>query len=143
MHTKMRINLVKPQKHMPAPSPTLNPPLPIRDGISPSYLWLPEGQWPDLLTFLTNHFSDVKESTWLTRLAKNEVVDIHGNVLKKNSPAKRGMCIFTIEKLTRRHQSRLKRISCIRTSICWSSISRIFTRHTWRSLFARNPAGAP
>ena len=79
---------------MPAPSPTLNPPLPIRDGISPSYLWLPEGQWPDLLTFLTSHFSDVKESTWLARLAKNEVVDIHGNVLHKDSPAKRGMCIF-------------------------------------------------
>ncbi|MFZ6689817.1 RluA family pseudouridine synthase [Undibacterium sp. SXout11W] len=79
---------------MPAPSPTLNPPLPIRDGISPSYLWLPEGQWPDLLTFLTSHFSDIEECTWLTRLAKNEVVDIHGNVLQKNSPAKRGMCIF-------------------------------------------------
>lgn len=79
---------------MPAPSPTLNPPLPIRDGISPSYLWLPEGQWPDLLTFLTSHFSDVEESTWLARLAKNEVVDNHGNVLHKDSPAKRGMCIF-------------------------------------------------
>ena len=25
-------------------------PLPMRDGVAPSYLWLPEGQWPDLLT---------------------------------------------------------------------------------------------
>ena len=35
-------------------------PLPMRDGVAPSYLWLPEGQWPDLLTFLVAYYPDRK-----------------------------------------------------------------------------------
>ena len=31
-------------------------PLPMRDGVAPSYLYLPEGQWPDLITFLVARF---------------------------------------------------------------------------------------
>lgn len=69
-------------------------PLPVRDGIAPSYLWLPEGQWSNMISFLTSHFPDVGEATWLSRMEKNEVVDAHGNPLQKNSLAKRGMCIF-------------------------------------------------
>ncbi|MBR7793558.1 RluA family pseudouridine synthase [Undibacterium sp. FT147W] len=69
-------------------------PLPVRDGIAPSYLWLPEGQWSNMISFLTSHFPDVGEATWLSRMERNEVVDAHGNPLQKNSLAKRGMCIF-------------------------------------------------
>ena len=45
------------------------PPLPMRDGVAPSYLWLPEGQWPDLITFLVARFPDVEVSTWYERMA--------------------------------------------------------------------------
>lgn len=69
-------------------------PLPVRDGIAPSYLWLPEGQWSNMISFLTSHFPDIGEATWLSRMERNEVVDAHGNPLRKNSSAKRGMCIF-------------------------------------------------
>ena len=79
---------------MSSPVTPLIPPLPVRDGISPSYLWLPEGQWPNLITFLTTHFPDVDESIWLARLEKNEVRDADGRVLRRDSPARRGMCIF-------------------------------------------------
>lgn len=69
-------------------------PLPVRDGVAPSYLWLPEGQWRDVLHCLCELFPGVSETTWLARLAKGEVVDADGRVLQPSSIAKRGMCIF-------------------------------------------------
>ncbi|MFZ6676080.1 pseudouridine synthase [Undibacterium sp. Xuan67W] len=69
-------------------------PLPIRHGVMPSYLWLPEGQWSDLLDFLTSQFPDVSTQRWLSRIERREVVDQHGSVLQANSPVKRGMCVF-------------------------------------------------
>ena len=75
------------------------PPLPMRDGVAPSYLWLPEGQWPDLITFLVARFPDVDVSTWYERMARNEVVDGEGNPLAPHSPFKRGMRIFYYREL--------------------------------------------
>jgi tRNA pseudouridine32 synthase/23S rRNA pseudouridine746 synthase len=69
-------------------------PLPVRDGVAPSYCWLPQGQWDDLLHCLREQFPTVNEATWLARLARREVVDAHGHILQANSVAKRGMCIF-------------------------------------------------
>jgi tRNA pseudouridine32 synthase/23S rRNA pseudouridine746 synthase len=77
-----------------------NPPLPTKDGVSPSYLWLPEGKWAHLLAFLLHQFPDVGETTWLSRLEKNEVVDGDGQILKANSTVKRGMCIYYYRELT-------------------------------------------
>jgi hypothetical protein len=34
-------------------------PLPMRDGVAPSYLYLPEGDWPDMISFLVARFPDV------------------------------------------------------------------------------------
>lgn len=69
-------------------------PLPTRDGISPSYIWLPEGHWRDLLEFLGQQFPDISEQRWLQRIAKGEVVDVSGKPLSASSEVKRGMCIF-------------------------------------------------
>ena len=74
-------------------------PLPMRDGVAPSYLWLPEGQWPDLITFLVARFPDVEASTWYERMARNEVVDGDGNPLAPHSPFRRGMRIFYYREL--------------------------------------------
>jgi tRNA pseudouridine32 synthase/23S rRNA pseudouridine746 synthase len=71
-----------------------NPPLPIKNGVSPSFIWLPEGQWDCLLTFLLSQFPDVGRETWLHRIAQNEVVDANGIVLHANSPVHRGMCLY-------------------------------------------------
>ena len=42
-------------------------PLPMRDGVAPSYLYLPEGEWPDLIRFLVARFPDVSEAAWRER----------------------------------------------------------------------------
>ncbi|HEY5801372.1 MAG TPA: pseudouridine synthase [Burkholderiaceae bacterium] len=72
----------------------LPPPLPIKHGVAPSYLWLPEGRWPDMLTFLTQQFPDVGADTWRARMARGEVRERFGDVLKPDSAARRGMCIY-------------------------------------------------
>jgi len=74
-------------------------PLPMRDGVAPSYLWLPEGQWPDLLTFLIARYPDVTEASWRDRMARHEVVDGDGNALAPHSAYQRGMRIFYYREL--------------------------------------------
>jgi tRNA pseudouridine32 synthase/23S rRNA pseudouridine746 synthase len=53
-------------------------PLPMRDGVAPSYLWLPEGHWPDMLSFLVARFPI--GAAWRDRMARGEVVDGDGAV---------------------------------------------------------------
>jgi len=72
----------------------LKPPLPTRQGISPSYVWLPEGHWVDALAFLCQHFPDIDVARWLQRFAKHEVRAADGAILQPNSAVKRGMCIY-------------------------------------------------
>jgi len=69
-------------------------PLPVRDGVSPSFLWLPEGTWPDMRSFLIDWFPDVDIATWEARMAKGDVVDAQGNPLHPDTPYKRGICVF-------------------------------------------------
>ncbi len=74
-------------------------PLPIRDGVAPSYLWLPVGSWPDLLTFLVAHYPQVLEATWVARMARGEVVDGAGARLAPGSAYQVGMRIFYYREL--------------------------------------------
>jgi tRNA pseudouridine32 synthase/23S rRNA pseudouridine746 synthase len=69
-------------------------PLPVRDGIAPSYIWIPEGDWDNVFSFLQAHFPDVEANIWQARLDKQEVVDQHGVALLADSAVKRGMCIY-------------------------------------------------
>ncbi|MET0321380.1 MAG: pseudouridine synthase [Duganella sp.] len=71
----------------------------MRDGVAPSYLWLPEGQWPDMITFLAARFTDVAEATWRERMARGHVVDGDGRPLAPSSPYRRGMRIFYYREL--------------------------------------------
>ena len=84
---------------MPAPSPADRHPLPMCDGVAPSYLWLPEGQWPDMITFLAARFADVPEATWRERMARGHVVDGDGKPLAPYSAYRRGMRIFYYREL--------------------------------------------
>ena len=74
-------------------------PLPMRDGVAPSYLYLPEGKWPDLITFMVARFPDVTEASWRERMARKEVVDGDGKALAPHSPFKRGLRIFYYREL--------------------------------------------
>ena len=76
-------------------------PLPVRDGVAPSYLWLPEGQWPDMLSFLLERYPQIGAAQWLDRMARAEVVDGDGAVLGPDSAYRRGMRIFYYRELER------------------------------------------
>ncbi|RZA36169.1 MAG: pseudouridine synthase, partial [Lysobacteraceae bacterium] len=45
-------------------------PLPLRDGVAPSYLWLTETVAGGMLRFLAERFPDVNEAAWARRLAR-------------------------------------------------------------------------
>lgn len=76
-------------------------PLPMRDGVAPSYLWLPEGQWENMLAFLAARYPLVSAASWEDRMARGEVVDGDGRVLTPDSPYRRGMRIFYYRELER------------------------------------------
>ena len=82
----------RPARHNPSP-------LPQRDGVAASYVWLPQGEWPDLLTFLLSRFPQVSEATWRSRMARGEVMDAQGAVLGPHSAFRRGQQIFYYREL--------------------------------------------
>jgi tRNA pseudouridine32 synthase/23S rRNA pseudouridine746 synthase len=69
-------------------------PLPSKNGVHASFLWLPPGQWPNLLTFLLDYFPNVARETWLARIAKQELLAQNGQPLQADSPYVVGMQIF-------------------------------------------------
>jgi tRNA pseudouridine32 synthase/23S rRNA pseudouridine746 synthase len=82
----------------PQPLP-IQSPLPVRDGVAPSYLWLPQGRWPDMLAFLVERYPQIPAATWLARMARGEVVDGTGAVLASDSAVVAGTRIFYYREL--------------------------------------------
>ncbi|MDQ1832791.1 RluA family pseudouridine synthase [Massilia scottii] len=74
-------------------------PLPVRDGVAPSYLWLDDNPLDGALAFLTSHFAEVGEAVWRDRMARGEVVDGSGAVLGPDSVLRRGMRIWYYREL--------------------------------------------
>jgi len=74
-------------------------PLPIRDGVAPSYLWLDEAPAGGALAFLNERFPDVGEAVWRARMARGDVVDGAGQVLGPDSVLKRGGRIWYYREL--------------------------------------------
>jgi tRNA pseudouridine32 synthase / 23S rRNA pseudouridine746 synthase len=52
--------------------------LPIRDGVGPSCVGLPEGPWATITEFLVQRFPAIPRATWLQRMVDGEVVDEFG-----------------------------------------------------------------
>ena len=73
--------------------------LPIRDGVAPSYVWLPDGPWTDILAFLVQRFPDVAPALWISRMRRGEVIDADGVRLGPDSPYRRGARIFYYREL--------------------------------------------
>ncbi|WP_051933350.1 pseudouridine synthase [Massilia sp. BSC265] len=74
-------------------------PLPTRDGVAPSYLWLTETRAGGMLRFLAERFPDVPESAWARRLARGEIVDAKGVALGADSHVRQGMRIWYYREL--------------------------------------------
>jgi tRNA pseudouridine32 synthase/23S rRNA pseudouridine746 synthase len=60
-----------------APLPT-SLPLPTRDGVGPSCVGLPAGEWSTDLDFLVARFPAIGRAAWLARIEAGEVIDEHG-----------------------------------------------------------------
>lgn len=73
----------------PRPSP-----LPVRDQVAPSYAWLPEGDWPDLLSWLVARFPHLDRGILEERLARGEIVDEEGRVMAADTPYRPGARIW-------------------------------------------------
>lgn len=69
-------------------------PLPTREGVSPSFVWLPHERWPTLGDFLAVRFPMVDAASWALRMARGDVCDERGERLGLNSPYRGGACVF-------------------------------------------------
>ncbi|MFC5478083.1 pseudouridine synthase [Massilia suwonensis] len=74
-------------------------PLPVRNGVAPSYLWLTETLAGGMLRFLTERFPDVTRESWAARLQRGEVVDATGKPLQADSHVRQGMRIWYYREL--------------------------------------------
>lgn len=61
-------------------------PVPVRDGLAPSFLHLPAGPWPSLLSFLVERFPHIDTATWRQRLQSGQVFDHAGQPHTVDSP---------------------------------------------------------
>jgi len=61
-------------------------PLPVRDGVGPSCVALPEGDWPSIAEFLVHRFDAIPRATWQARMRDGEVVDEHGVAVTESRP---------------------------------------------------------
>lgn len=59
---------------------------PARQGVSPSSVVLPSGDWPSLLDFLAQRFPLVSRTDWAQRLAAGDVLDANGQPLSPEQP---------------------------------------------------------
>jgi tRNA pseudouridine32 synthase/23S rRNA pseudouridine746 synthase len=74
-------------------------PLPVRNGVAPSYLWLTETLAGGMLRFLAARFPDVTVDSWAARLQRGEVVDALGAPLGADSHVRKGMRIWYYREL--------------------------------------------
>lgn len=74
-------------------------PLPVRDGVAPSYLWITEDRPGGMLAFLEERFGAVGGPTWAERLARGDVVDAKGERLQADSHVRQGMRIWYYREL--------------------------------------------
>ena len=74
-------------------------PLPLRDGVAPSYLWIAEDRVGGMLRFLEARFADVGGPSWRERLARGDVVDATGERMAPDTPVRQGMRIWYYREL--------------------------------------------
>ena len=67
-------------------SRSVSPPLPILDGITPSFVILPTGEWPSLLAFLCDRFPHLDAALLSARLVAGGWVDDFGTPFTPVSP---------------------------------------------------------
>ncbi len=70
------------------------PPLPARDGVSPSCVAVPAAHWPTVLDFLAERLPALTVDEWQARLLAGEVLDAHGQPVTPGLPCHAGQRLF-------------------------------------------------
>ncbi len=65
---------------------SVTPPLPVKNGVAPSRVYLPREPWPDLIRFLLAKFPHMDADTLRDRLARGDMVDQQGVPFSLDSP---------------------------------------------------------
>ena len=68
--------------------------LPTRDGVGPSCVGLPAGNWPTITDFLIERFPAISRSVWLERMVNHQVVDEFGGLVTPERPYPSHMRIY-------------------------------------------------
>ncbi len=74
-------------------------PLPIRDGVTASRVWLPEGNWSLMIDFLSEKFPNISKDDMLGRMQRGELVDSNGKYYSPDSPYRGGIHLFYYREL--------------------------------------------
>ncbi len=75
----------------------------MRDGVSPSIVALPHGDWPTVLAFLAQRIPAVSEQEWAERMLRGDVLDAHGQAVLPDSPYTPNTRIFYWRQLAFEH----------------------------------------
>lgn len=78
---------------------TLKAPLPVRDGVGPSYVRLPPGPWRTALSFLIVHYAGTSEAAWHSRVERGLVVDEAGTPITAETPYRTGATLWYYREL--------------------------------------------
>lgn len=77
----------------------LNNPLPVRDGVSASRVWLPEGRWVLMIDFLVEKFPNISREDMIGRMERGELVDSDGQCYYPESLYRGSIHIFYYREL--------------------------------------------
>ena len=68
--------------------------LPTRNGVGPSCVGLPAGQWPTITDFLVERFPAISRDVWLARMADRLVADEFGELVTPHRPYPKHLRIY-------------------------------------------------
>ncbi|MDP1956469.1 MAG: pseudouridine synthase, partial [Polaromonas sp.] len=68
--------------------------LPARQGVSPSCVSLPAGNWPTITDFLVQRFPAISRELWLARMAGGELIDEFGEAVSATRPYRGHMRLY-------------------------------------------------
>lgn len=74
-------------------------PLPLRDGVSPSFVVLPAVCGGPLLAFLAQRFPAIASSTWVARMERGEVLDERNSLMQPDTPCRAHAKIYYYREL--------------------------------------------
>lgn len=66
----------------------------MRDGVSASRVWLPNGPWKTIGDYFAVRFPQVARDSWLRRVNRGELVDEHGVAISLDNDYRCGACIY-------------------------------------------------